>query len=289
MVIHRKDRVRTLIQKDERLIEVLADLSPVLERLRNPITRNVMSSLMTVEQAAQMAGLDPDALVERLNDETAGEVRADAPAGSQESRGSESHQMPATLRTIPSEKVVHLDVREDLRAGREPFSRIMAARKDVPGKGALCVRAIFEPIPLYAVMQRQGFTHHTERLAEDDWRVWFYAPGEGGSVGPGEGAGAEIRVPDESAGDDVQVLDVRGMEPPEPLVRTLAALEALPDGWTLVQLNVRVPEFLLPQLEERGFSYEIREQSEHLVRVFIRRVRGAGRDLPSTTRTGSHG
>ena len=57
------------------------------------------------------------------------------------------------------------------------------------------------------------------------------------------------------------------------MVRTLEALESLPEGHTLVQLNVRVPQFLLPQLEERGFTYEIREQSPDLVRVFIRRRR----------------
>ena len=71
---------------------------------------------------------------------------------------------------------------------------------------------------------------------------------------------------------DVLLLDVRGLEPPEPMVRTLEALETLPRGHTLVQLNVRVPEFLLPRLEERGFAYEIREQSPELVRVFIRRA-----------------
>ena len=66
------------------------------------------------------------------------------------------------------------------------------------------------------------------------------------------------------------VLDVRGLEPPEPMVRTLEALAAMPRGKTLVQLNVRVPQFLLPKLEERGFSCEIREQSKDLVRLFIR-------------------
>jgi uncharacterized protein (DUF2249 family) len=73
------------------------------------------------------------------------------------------------------------------------------------------------------------------------------------------------------AGGDVVVLDVRGLEPPEPMVRTLEALERLPEGATLVQLNVRVPQFLLAELEARGFTYEVREQREGLVRLFIRR------------------
>ena len=53
------------------------------------------------------------------------------------------------------------------------------------------------------------------------------------------------------------------------MVRTLAALEQLPTGSTLLQeLNVRVPRFLLPKLGELGFTYEVREQSDELVRIF---------------------
>ena len=145
----------------------------------------------------------------------------------------------------------------------------MAARREVPDGGVLSLRAIFEPVPLYAVMARQGFAHHTERLADDDWRVWFYPaeekPEGGRSPDP-------VTALEEAGGEGVVVLDVRDLEPPEPMVRTLAALEELPPGGTLVQLNVRVPQFLLPRLQERGFTYEVREQAPDLVRVFIRRA-----------------
>ncbi len=181
-----------------------------------------------------------------------------------------SPDRPSALAAIPNEAVVTLDVREELREGREPFSRIMAARQTVPAGGALRLRAIFEPVPLYAVMEKHGFAHYTERLADDDWQVWFYpAGGDEGESALGGVESAEVAAAD--AGD-VVVLDVRELEPPEPMVRTLTALEELPPGATLVQINARVPQFLLPQLEARGYSYEIREQSPDLVRVFIRRA-----------------
>lgn len=183
---------------------------------------------------------------------------------------------PAGLAAIPGDRVVELDVRDDLRNGNEPFARIMAAKAEVPADGALKLRAIFEPAPLYAVLGKQGFLHWTEHRGDEDWVVWFYrSPVEqadtaaaAGSSGAPDGTAApdgEIE-----AGDGAVVLDVRGMEPPEPMVRTLAALDTLPRGETLVQINVREPRFLLPQLEERGFVYEVREQAEDLVRVFIR-------------------
>lgn len=181
---------------------------------------------------------------------------------------------PEALARIPGQDVVELDVREALRSGQEPFSTIMAAREEVPDGGALSLRAIFEPVPLYGVMARHGFAHWTEKLADDDWRVWFYpeGPAAGETGEPGPQAAPAPDSGSEGADDGVVVLDVRGLEPPEPLVRTLAALEELPEGHTLVQINVRVPRFLLPQLRERGFSWEIREQEPDLVRVFIRRA-----------------
>ena len=66
-------------------------------------------------------------------------------------------------------------------------------------------------------------------------------------------------------------LDVRGLEPPEPMMRTLAALEVLPADHTLAQVNARVPQFLLPVLAERGFVWEIDDSAADRVVVRIAR------------------
>lgn len=187
-------------------------------------------------------------------------------------------ELPPRLTAIPEEMLVEVDVREELRSGQEPFGRIMAARDRVSDGGALVIRAIFEPVPLYRVLGSQGFLHHTEQLGDEDWRVWFYrAPDEDAAPAPQPETEVDRRRTDRPTAvegdEDVVVLDVRGLEPPEPMVRTLAALEALPEHATLLHINVRVPQLLLPLLEERGCSYEIREQGPELVRVFIRRTR----------------
>ena len=188
----------------------------------------------------------------------------------------ESGPVPAWLAAVPAERIVDADVRDVLRAGGEPFGQIMAARRDLQPGGVLRVRAIFEPEPLYFVLGAQGLDHWTEKLAEDDWRVWFFestgAAAAGGPPGDVEAAAATSPSTGEADDADVVILDVRGLEPPEPMVRTLEALESLPAGKTLVQINARVPKFLLPMLEDRGFSYEVREQDATLVRTFIRRA-----------------
>jgi uncharacterized protein (DUF2249 family) len=173
----------------------------------------------------------------------------------------------SAIAALIPDHVVELDVRPELRAGREPFSLIMDAVRRVPPGGALMLRTIFEPAPLYDVMKRRGFTHWTECRSPDDWVVWFF------TEQPADSGSAALRdAPLDDLPEDAVVLDVRGLEPPEPMVRTLAALETLPAGATLVQINARVPQFLIPMLEERGFQYEVREQNPDLVRLFIRRT-----------------
>src|SRR5665647_3908695 len=54
---------------------------------------------------------------------------------------------PLALQVVDAAQIIEADVREDLRAGREPFACIMTARGEVPVHGALMVRAIFEPAP----------------------------------------------------------------------------------------------------------------------------------------------
>jgi uncharacterized protein (DUF2249 family) len=303
VVIARTDRVSKVIGRDESLIDVFISLSPAFERLRNTSMRNVMSRLVTVEQAARMAGVDAEELVARLNAHGSGAAvdasqvgaaKVESNAAPMDPHGAgdtvtsftgeqgnvrlrDAGARPEPLERVASADIVKLDVRAELRAGREPFSLIMAALRTVPAGGVLCVRAIFEPVPLYAVMKRQGFEHWTERLADDDWRVWFHPPMDddqpSSPAAEASAAGAAPAVGNDAAADaeqDVVILDVRDLQPPEPMVRTLAALEQLPPGATLVQINVRVPQFLLPVLEERGFSYDVREQEADVVRVYIR-------------------
>ena len=264
-VIKGTDRIDEVLARDPRLMTVLANAAPTFARMGEGGLPRPMARLVTVEQAATICGLEPVVLLERLNHALAhpGEDSQPAAAPAGPVVEPDFPPVPEELRRIPASMVVECDVRDDLRSGVEPFGRIMAAARATPERGLLKVRATFEAAPLYAVLAKQGFSHVAERLAADDWCIWFHR-GAGAAL-PETGAPAPVE-PDA----DVILLDVRGLEPPEPMVRTLEALAAMPRGKTLVQINVRVPQFLIPQLEARGFTYEVREQSADLVHVCIR-------------------
>ncbi len=66
-----------------------------------------------------------------------------------------------------------------------------------------------------------------------------------------------------------QFLDNRGLEPPNPMIRTLEMLEGMAPGAVLVIHNDRVPIYLLPQLLDSGATYEVEEQPDGSARVRI--------------------
>ncbi|HET7675942.1 MAG TPA: DUF2249 domain-containing protein [Gammaproteobacteria bacterium] len=162
-----------------------------------------------------------------------------------------------------------LDVREELRNGGEPLPRILAAVGSLAPDQPLRLLATFEPLPLYAVLGRKGFGHSAKRLGEGDWEVLFTP---GAEVAPK----AKVNSAPAATGSDVWPapstrLDNRGLQPPEPLVRILDALEHLPGGGVLEAINERDPVFLYPELEARGAAIRVDKRADG-VYLTIRRA-----------------
>jgi uncharacterized protein (DUF2249 family) len=177
--------------------------------------------------------------------------------------------MPGVLAAVPEGRRVHLDVRDEIRRGEEPLARIMGAVRALAPDQVLVLRAPFEPRPLYKVLEGRGFAHWTECRAPDDWVVWFYREASAAAT-PTDTAGELFGA---AALEATIRLDVRGLEPPEPMVRILAQLETLGPGQALEVLHDRRPVFLYPQLDDRGFLHETDEPAAGLVRIVIRRAR----------------
>lgn len=149
-----------------------------------------------------------------------------------------------------TEPLLELDVRPTLRAGGEPFGQIMGAIGRLqPGQG-LRLLATFKPVPLFTVLGNKGFSHTAREIDGGDWEVIFRP--DGAAEAP---AGADTAP----AGDDWPApraeLDNRRLDPPEPMVRILAALEETPPGQVVAALLEREPIFLLPELAKRGHQW----------------------------------
>lgn len=70
-------------------------------------------------------------------------------------------------------KEVVLDVREDLKQGKEPFHKIMATVDGLEPDQSLVIICSFEPRPLYKVLGNKGFSYRAEENDDGDWRITF--------------------------------------------------------------------------------------------------------------------
>ena len=167
----------------------------------------------------------------------------------------EGASIPEAIRDIPDDRRVVLDVRDQVRAGEEPFQRIMQAVMSLRDDQVFILYNIFEPIPLYGVLAQRGFTHWTQKRGPEDWCITFYRAGAQATAAPAPPTASRPAAP---AGDAI-VVDARGLEPPQPMAKILENLPRIAAGGQILAMTDRRPMLLYPKLEERGFSFSTEE------------------------------
>lgn len=250
-------KISKVLQEYPQLLDVLADSHPTFGKLRNPLLRRVQSKLVTVQQAAGIAGIDASDLLNRLN--TAVGFETDEAAHTTAPQPDQQKPDWVDSATIARE----LDVRPLLERGEEPFGVITEAARETGLGETLALRTTFDPIPLRDVLGQQGFEAFTSGSG-NDWTTLFHRIREA--------KGTQKRTPATPAGAPVTAevtIDVSELVPPEPMMKILAALEELPDGGQLTVHHVRRPMHLYPRLDELGYSHETTELAPDKVQLLI--------------------
>ncbi|SMC03473.1 Uncharacterized conserved protein [Sulfobacillus thermosulfidooxidans DSM 9293] len=162
-----------------------------------------------------------------------------------------------------------IEVKSLLKQGLGLFSAVMTAVDTLQPGQSLVVRSTFSPRPLISQMKRRGYTvrqEHASRMIITIFTPDVSAPMT--EMPPSQECDTVVPV----VGPE-EFLDNRGFLPPEPMQRTWEALAAIPTGSVLVIHNDRVPIFLLGQLDEEGFPYEIIAGPDDSVIVKILKVK----------------
>lgn len=163
-----------------------------------------------------------------------------------------------------------LDVRPLLAAGEDPLRVIMDAADTVDFGGALVIDAPFNPSPLRRILAARGFSSYGRVLGPGHWRVFFHLNG-----GQDWERDAEVEVGPEGAmtwrEDDGLHIDVRKLKPPQPMLAVLRLLETASPAEVVVVHHERVPQFLLPELAERGWAVANMVEETANVRLWLRR------------------
>lgn len=171
-----------------------------------------------------------------------------------------SVQLPAPVAAAGVATERELDVRPILAKGGDPFGLIMKATAELGEAEALHLVVGFEPAPLYVIMRQTGRLAHTEQRA-GAYHVWFF---KDPSAQPEAPAGAE-RVPLKPPVE----LDVRGLEPPAPMVTILEKLAELGAGAQLTVRHHREPVLLYDKLKLRGYAARAhkRDDGDYLIHI----------------------
>lgn len=168
-----------------------------------------------------------------------------------------------------SENKVVLDVRPHLREKNDPFKVIMDAVNSLGNRDVLELHATIKPTPLLGIMKLKGFSNEVEKLSDDHWVVTFTRKNKSGKIE----AVYEVASDNEPAACESRIftLDNRGLEPPQPMVRTLKQLEQMVPGDKLIITNDRVPVFLLEELKQLGYQYDVQQLADDTARVTIQK------------------
>jgi hypothetical protein len=258
-------KISDVLARHPALLDTLVELSPAFAKLRNPLLRKVQTRLVTVSQAAGIAGLDPAALTRQLN-----QAAGITPPDEQDTPMAAGLAAPAARPDwVDAAPVARdLDARPILARGEEPFRAVMAAAREV-GEGEIFrLHAGFEPLPLYDALGKQGFSHWVHRVDADTWQVDFHRDARPAPPRPETTGGDDAW--DAPATAEVTI-DVSELVPPAPMMKILQALETLPDGATLLVHHVRRPIYLYERLDDMGYPHYTRDLGPDRVEVLIRK------------------
>jgi len=271
MKINAATKISALIKANPEVIEAIASINRHFTKLRNPVLRKILASRVTIADAARIGGTDVKVFFDKLQELGFEPEYISAAPGA------------TTLAERPNlpPQYVTLDVRESLQKGLDPFNDIMNRLAQLPAQHGLLLVNTFEPTPLIPILKKKGYHHFTEQKGPELFHTYFYPSGEATALNSHAAAtvttaiNAETKV-ETSFESLVQrydgrlvEIDVRQLEMPLPMMTILETLTQLQPSQALLVAHRRVPQYLLPQLRERGFAYAITEPAPDQVQLLL--------------------
>lgn len=261
-------KISKLLDRYPQAIDVLVEVSSHFRKLKNPILRKALSGRVNVEQAARIANVDVNILLTKLNNSINNFSEEINSVNKNDGKTvKENHEMQENLFEIDQNKVVTFDVRPIIAGGKDPLKFILAKIKELKNDEILLLINSFEPIPLYTVLGRQGYAHKTEK-ENDVFKIYFYKDSilNAAEDETKSHSDDEINIADF---ENIIEIDVRELEPPEPMVKILEALSKIDDKTALLMHHHREPLMLYPKLEERGYRAFCTKINEDYFKIVI--------------------
>ena len=149
---------------------------------------------------------------------------------------------------------------------RVKHAQIFQRWAELPAGGYFILINDHDPVPLRYQFEAEfpgAFSWEYLVKGAEEFRVKIGKVCPGSSAGDGSpNSRTDLPAVPATAAENVQQIDTRGLEPPEPLIRILNTLTTLPDGVRLRAVTDRKPCHLFAASEKRGFRHVTTEQSD---------------------------
>lgn len=167
MEITPQTKVAELLDAFPQLEEKLISLSPAFKKLNNPILRNTIAKVTSLEQAASMVGIRTDDLILQLKS-LLGITDADDKTKI-EARESEYLLDEGSLPDWYNKGVItsRFDATAALDKGDNPLRSVNNLASELENGGILEIRSPFVPVPMLEILKGKGFEVFSIKRGED--------------------------------------------------------------------------------------------------------------------------
>ncbi len=264
MKITDKTKISTIIKYDKNVIDVIASINKHFRKLKNPILCKMLASRVSVSDAAKIGGISTHEFLKKLEDHG---YEVDYTENNKEVNTKHFNNM------INKDKVVTLDARPILAGGVDPFDEIMKTLKTMDDDQTLLIINTFEPVPLLNLLKKKGYEYETQR-PEPGLIHCYLKKVENykettGNTGNQSKKNESFEDVEKRFNGKMKEIDVRDLEMPMPMVKILEKLETLSTGEALYVHHKRLPQYLLPELENRQFKLVKKEIDENNLELII--------------------
>lgn len=265
MTINSNTKIASLLKQSPDALEAIISISSKFEKLRNPILRKLMAGRTSIAMASKIAGCCINDFFIKLQS-----LGFEVDSISEPIIEKKKH-LPGFITSAKATHFVDLDVRPVIASGKDPLNIILEKIKTLQSVEILKIINTFEPVPLILLLEKQGFEIYTDVIDDNLIVTYFYKKSPFLQPEPTNTADAtkgwdEIM---ERFTNKLQMIDVRELEMPLPMLTILEALDQLPADSALYVYHKRIPVFLLPELAERKIGYRIHEISSNEVHLVI--------------------
>ena len=269
MKINAQTKIAALIKQNKDAVEAIVAINPHFKKLRNPVLRKILAPRVTIEDAARIGKCGLGDFFQALTNIG---FTVENPVNNESQEKTSQDEM--VLNRINSGKIQTIDVRPILNGGTDPFNHIMKAVNKLPDGFVLALVNSFEPTPLIRILNNKGFA---SLVRTEDGVVKTYFTKSADEVKPVEKEAGlctalslkALDIKKIEFGSQCKEIDVRNLEMPLPMVTILNELEALASGEALYVHHKKIPQYLLPELEERKVSVWMAEIEEGNVKLLI--------------------